>query len=57
MLALPAKKMSCIKIANKKVKFKQKQSFKREKEHMQRFILPYFKLFIEEKLAVSLQQQ
>ena len=45
--------MSCIKIANKQAQFIQKQSFKGEKEHVQRFILAYFKLLIVEKLEVS----
>ena len=47
-------KKSSKKIANKQDQFKQKQSFKREKDHVQRFILAYFKLLIAEKLAVSL---
>ena len=49
--------MSCITIANKQDQFKQKQSFKREKEHVQRFILAYFKLLTEEILAVSFRRQ
>ena len=49
--------MSCIKIANKQDQFKQKQSFKREKEHEQRFILGCFKLFIAGKVAVPLRPQ
>ena len=57
VLAPPAKKMSYTKIANKQDQFKQKQSFKREKEHEQRFILGYFKLFIAGKVAVPLRPQ
>ena len=49
--------MSPVKIANKQDQFKQKQSFKREKEHVQSFILAYLKFIIAEKLAVSLQCQ
>ena len=49
--------LSCIKIANKQDQIKQKQSFKREKEHVQRFILAYFKLLKAGKLAVSLRLQ
>ena len=37
--------------------FKQKQSVKREKEHVQRFILAFFKHLIAEKLVVSLRNQ
>ena len=53
----PAKKISCRKIANKQDQFKQKQSVKREKEHVQRFILVFFKHLIAEKLAVSLRSR
>ena len=42
---------------SKQDQFKQKQSFKREKEHVQRFILAYFKLLTEEILAVSFRRQ
>ena len=48
------KKIHCIKTANKQDQFKQKQSFKREKEDVRRFVLVYFRLLITEKLAVSL---
>ena len=57
VLTPPAKKNSCRKIANKQDHFKQKQSFKREKDHVQGFILAFFKLLIVEKLAVSLRCQ
>ena len=49
ILAPPVQKNYRYKIANK-----QDQFFKREKDHVQRFILAYFKLLIAEKLAVSL---
>ena len=42
VLISPAKKNSCRKIANKQDQFKQKQSFKREEDHVQRFILAFF---------------
>ena len=51
---LVEKKQTCRKKASKQDQFKQKQSFKREKDHAQKFILAYFKLLIAEKLAVSL---
>ena len=54
VLTPPVQKNSCRKIANKQDQFKQKQSFKREKDHVQRFILAYFKLLKAEKLAVTL---
>ena len=47
----------CRKTANKQDQFKQKQYFKREKDHVQRFILAFFKLLIVEKLAISLRRQ
>ena len=53
-MAAPVQKTSCRKVANKQDQFKQNQSFKREKYHVQRFILAYFKLLIAEKLAASL---
>ena len=56
-MAAPVQKTSCRKVANKQDQFKQNQSFKREKYHVQRFILAYFKLIIAEKLAASLWRQ
>ena len=46
--------LEVLKIANKQDQFKQKQPIKREKEHVQRFILVFFKHLIAEKSALSL---
>ena len=43
--------MSSVKIANKQDQFKQKQSFKREKEHVQSFILSLFKISHNRKIS------
>ena len=49
VLAPSVQQNPCRTIANKQDQFKQKQSFKREKDHLRRFILAYFKLLIAEK--------
>ena len=54
VLTPAAKKIIYRKIANKQDQFKQKQPIKREKEHVQRFILAFFKYLIAEKSALSL---
>ena len=46
------KQIHCIKTANKQDQFKQKQSFKREKEHVQSFTLACLKFLTAEKLGI-----
>ena len=47
----------CRKNANKQDQVKQKQSLKREKDHVQKFFFAFFQLLTAEKLAVSFRCQ